>query len=109
MAEARAVALRAGLTHDQFWSLTPFETAEAARAALDARRDAYKLALWQAWHTAAFGRVKKLPDLKRMLDRLADRREVRPATPKALKAKIEALNAAFGGRDMRRKKAKAHG
>jgi len=51
----------------EFWALTPRETfmvlaAAGRRFEREHRRDA-----WIAWHTAALGRVKKLPSLQRLM------------------------------------------
>jgi hypothetical protein len=59
--------LDAGVSVAEFWALTPRETfmvlaAAGRRFEREHRRDA-----WIAWHTAALGRVKKLPSLQRLM------------------------------------------
>jgi len=62
----------------------------------------YKLALWSAWHVAMFTRQKRIPDLKPMLDRFDKPAAPKRQSPQSLKAMVEALNAAFGGKDTRK-------
>jgi hypothetical protein len=60
----------------------------------------YKLALYQSWHSAAFARQKKMPELAKIL-RQFDGPPPAPPTKNALFQKMLALNAAFGGKDLR--------
>lgn len=56
-------ALRAGLSVETFWGLTPHETLLAVSAA----RWRDEQALSVAWYTAALMRTKRMPKLKRFL------------------------------------------
>lgn len=52
--------------------------------------------MFTAWHTAMFTRMKKIPDLDRLMGDTPRR-----ASEAELRAKVIAINAAFGGRDLR--------
>ena len=58
-------------------------------AEAEAARDRHDLALFAAWHVEAFARTKRLPHLKRLLDR--KRRD----SAAALDAKIRAAMSTF--------------
>jgi hypothetical protein len=71
-------ALRAGLSVQEFWALTPRETwmtleARAWRLQRESERTgelirlAQKMLGWLAWHVAALQRSKRLPALQRLL------------------------------------------
>jgi len=62
----------------------------------------YRRALWAAWHVAAFSRQKWLPNLARIMRRLDDRAPEK-RSPEQLLTVIEMINAAFGGKDLRKK------
>ena len=65
--------------------------------------DAYKLATYTAWETAAFTRQKKLPTLKKALapfDNGKQGAKLWKQSPEMLRQKIQALNMAFGGKDL---------
>lgn len=49
--------------------MTPAETARVIDHVQQARDDEWQLLIAQAWHTAAFGRVKKLRPLRHYLQR----------------------------------------
>lgn len=76
------------------------ELAAFCEGAGEAESDAWKCSLWQAWHAAAFARAKKLPDLKRLLDRIGPRRK---HSWRETLRQVEVLNLALGGRDLRQK------
>lgn len=103
--EAYRAALRAGLTDAQFWVSTPYLTRLKLEAHADNQRDGYRLALWTAWHTAAFARPKRMPGLSGLL-RGIDRagRAPQRMTEAEMVQRIEIINAALGGADLRVKK-----
>src|SRR5690606_19560138 len=88
--EAREAAFRAGLKPHEFWRLTPHETRLWCMARADEWRDRYRLSLFGAWHAGAFGRVKRLPPLKRVLARL-DRPQGRGALASQIRSAFAAL------------------
>lgn len=53
----------------------------------DAARGRHDLALYTAWHVEAFARVRKLPELRKLL--------AREPAPAALDAKIRAVLSTF--------------
>lgn len=53
--------MRAGLTVDQFWSMTPKETHLYLEAATWKEKQKQRSRAWLAWHIAAFTRAKKMP------------------------------------------------
>lgn len=52
-----------------------------------------------AYLTAAWGRVKKMPDLKKIL---GEEKRKKLQTPEQMLKVVQQLNAAFGGREVRR-------
>lgn len=59
------------------------------------------MAITAAWNTANYTRAKKLPDLKRVIRKIVGGRK-RPQTPAEALRVAEALNALFGGKDLRK-------
>ena len=53
-------AVSEGISPTEFWLLTPYLSGIAVNAA-------YERSIKQAWRTATLMRVKKLPDLKKLL------------------------------------------
>jgi len=79
-------------------TIREFEAYAAGRA----RRDLieWRRALFTAWHGAYFVRQKRLPRLKRMMERLGGRGPAR--SPEDLLKIALAINQALGGTDRRR-------
>ena len=59
--------METGLDPDRFWTLTPRQVQAELSAAVVRRRDHQNELLWAAWHMAAFYRMEKLPDLKKLM------------------------------------------
>lgn len=55
-----------GYSLEQFWDITPREHTLHIEAAAKRWEQEHNSWLWRIWHIAAFQRIKKLPDLKRM-------------------------------------------
>lgn len=69
------------------------------KAALERQRLEYRQVLFGAWHGAAYNRVKRLPGLRSVLQKLdGPKREGRSMGE--LLAMIKAMNASLGGRDL---------
>jgi hypothetical protein len=66
------------------------------------------LALWTAWHSEAFARTKRLPPADKVLAKFDGRAPRRLSADEILR-KVELLNAAWGGDDMRQHKETDHG
>ncbi len=66
--------------------------------------EARTIALWAAWHTAAFSRTKHLPPLRQILQKMMPRRRKRDMTPEQMVEQIAAMTQALGGKDLRKKK-----
>jgi hypothetical protein len=49
--------------------MTPWQSSTLLEVEADAHRARYDLAIFTAWHTEAFARTKKLPDLAKLLAR----------------------------------------
>ena len=60
-------ALRVGISHEHFWSLTPKEYRQAVEAAGWLNRQQLNREISTAWLTAALMRQKKLPPLKALV------------------------------------------
>jgi hypothetical protein len=101
-------ALRAGLSVEEFWSLTPRETwmtleARAWRMEHESERTgelirlAQKMLGWLAWHVAALQRSKRLPALQRLIGG-GQTKEMTPDEAAVRKAEFEELRKAAGKR-----------
>src|SRR3990172_3555067 len=74
-------ALRCGLTHAEFWDLTPREVALVIRSANERTLDSLDIAISGAWHGAHFAAlaaVGKFPELGEVLERMRGRRKRTP-------------------------------
>ena len=70
-----------------------------ALRALDARRRrGHQLALFTAWHVAAFERIDRLPELAPLLERLDGRADEDQDADEQIAA-ARSIVAAFGGRE----------
>lgn len=59
---AYKIALRVGIDAEQFWRLTPYQTAIRAEVFGEVHKDNIRNELWKAWHTGMFARDDyKLP------------------------------------------------
>lgn len=86
----------------RFWTLTPAVAFREMMALTDRRKEAYRLAGWQAWHNALWQRInaKKFPDLAKVMD--ASPRKASPGhrdtqNPDIMFANMKAIYLAFGG------------
>lgn len=93
---ARSEAFQAGLKPAEFLACTPFETYEWCKAQAQRECSAYKLALFEAWHTAVFQRQKKLPNLSKIMKRLDQPTPIK-CTPDELARKARQITLAMGG------------
>ena len=93
-------ALASGIAEHRFWGLTPYQTRLAVEQRGADARAQYRLAMWTAWHAAAFERSKQLPKLEDILKRLDGAPAKRMTGEEMLRA-VEALNTAAGGKDLR--------
>lgn len=50
-----------------FWSLTPREIKAHMDGAMNRLKAEHQGRAWLAWHTAALGRVKKMPKLEKLI------------------------------------------
>lgn len=85
---------------DEFWRSTPHETRMYVMARVEQRRDTFRLAIWQAWHAAAFDRTKRLPSLDSILSRMEPQKR-KPQTPDEMVNVIRKINDMFGGKIQR--------
>jgi hypothetical protein len=81
---------------DEFWESSLRELDILVRA--DQKKKEYEIQtlMWQAWHTAAFTRAKKLPSLKKVLKDLKHTPK-KPKTPEALFQIAKSITEALGG------------
>lgn len=70
-----------------------------ARGRYMAELEVYKRAVFEAWHSAAFNRSKKIPDLQQLLNRYRVKKSIVPLTPKQLLKKAEIIVKMFNGVD----------
>jgi hypothetical protein len=73
----------------EFWRTTPWVLGQLIDAEADEVRAAYDLALFGAWHGELFARLKKLPELRKVLDR------GKPTPNVALAAKVKVVMSQF--------------
>lgn len=67
---------------EAYWYRTPREVTAFLEVVSERNADAKDLALFTAWHTEAFARQKRLPDLNRLLARR------KPKAPLPLEAEM---------------------
>ena len=91
-----------GLTPDMTLNMTVRELSAFARGHRRRSDADYRRSLWTAWHGGLFGRVKKLPELDKLLTKIGASRRVVKSTNQLL-AMAEHLNKLFGGADNRKK------
>jgi hypothetical protein len=60
--------LKAGVSALDYWDMTPREVYAAIRSANWRIKYEHDERAWQAWHTAALMRQKRLPPLKQLID-----------------------------------------
>lgn len=53
-----------GIQPDQFWSLTPYAFAIIIKSYSKKLANEFDAIRYQTWHTAAFMRIKRMPDFK---------------------------------------------
>lgn len=94
-------ALLAGVPEDEFWRSTPFQTQLKIEAAAERQVIAYRRAMWSAWHAGAFSRVKTMPKLDEILQRI-DGRKKKVMSPDELLQAFELINIRTGGKDLRK-------
>lgn len=83
----------------RFWTLTPSVAMREIKALSDHRRESYRLAAWQAWHTALWQRVaaKKFPKLSDVTDFRDRKPSHEKQSPEIMFANMKAVYLAFGG------------
>lgn len=64
-----------GLDPDAFWSKTPREVSIIVTARVSRETRRFNDLMWQAWHIAAFGRMKKMPSLKSVMLKKPSKRQ----------------------------------
>lgn len=79
--------------------MTPFELSLSIKSFSDRLKRERDEKLSQAWLTAYFQRVKKLPKLEKLLNQDKPKK---PQTQEEMLNKIKELNAQFGGKVVRR-------
>ena len=72
----------------EFWRTTPWVIGQLIDAEADEVKAAYDMALFAAWHVEAFARTKKLPELRKLLDR-------GKPPPSAVDARVRAVMSMF--------------
>lgn len=97
MVEAAAV----GIEPRHFWQYTPRETFAIFQGAAKQRVRDRQMALWSAWHSAAFERQKRLPDLAGMLQKLEPPKVM---SNHELRTQVMGLAQAFGAKVTYRKR-----
>ncbi len=90
-----AAAFAIGIPPDDMLDMTYRELYAAFKGHRDRSIRAHQLALYEAWHTAAFYRSKKMPELLPMLRKLEPSRVM---SPKALRSVIVGAAMAMGAK-----------
>jgi hypothetical protein len=104
VAQAFRSACEAGLKPGEFWTLTPYETRICMEGEAERRKAEYRLALFEAWHSAAFQRAKRMPKLQNVMKQVSKGNKKRDLTPDQIWAGFRMHNAAMRGRDNRKKR-----
>ena len=76
--------------------MTPAELNTVIDAYMEEQMDKTRLAIVQAFYTAALGRAKKMPKLDELLKKIEQRKK-RKMTAEEMFAVVRQLHAAFGG------------
>ena len=82
------MAIRCGVSVSEFWDLTPRELYYVAEAFREKLQDDREQRLVQAYQTAVFYRAKRLPSLRRIIERMraAEHGPKRAQTPEQMLA-----------------------
>ncbi len=81
-----------GVLPPQWWALTLNEQRIVYEGIAKKRTDDYELALYLAWHVAAFSRAKKIPDWSEVRKGLrGDTKQVAPMTAADVRAVMSAF------------------
>lgn len=94
------IAALHGIEPAAFWVMTPRELDGWVRARTRVAKEAFAQGLTFAWHSAAWGRSKTIPDLKPIIDRVVGR-PARRMTGRDLLGVVAGINKALGGKDLR--------
>lgn len=89
-------AARAGIDPIKFWEYTPYELDLLIRKYIDDEKLKNRYMIAHAWHTEHFSRLKKLPDLRKVLEGL-EKKKQGPMSPESMLEEIKRMNAQFGG------------
>ena len=94
--------IAAGISINEFWTNTPRINHLAIKAFLQKQKAEYSKLAWVAWHTAAFQRAKKMPNLSKIITSINPAPRKKQSWQEQLKF-VEMLNKHFGGNDLRKK------
>jgi hypothetical protein len=94
-----------GYPEPEFWNCTPLQANLAFKAAKLRFNREHNESAWHAYHVAAMSRAKKIPKLEKLLIREQARK---PQTWQEMRSMVRVMNAMFGGRDLKRDKARDH-
>lgn len=96
------MAIRIGLSIDYYNEITPHELNLHIQAYNEQLQHERQQGLTLAYLTAYWGRVKKMPSLKSLLDDMDSSRSSTAKTDEQLLRMVRQLNAAMGGKEVKR-------
>lgn len=85
--------IAAGYDPAAFWHLTPRQIARYMKAARIKTERQYVLAMSAAWHTAALGRIKRMPKFEKFV---SPKKQAAPQSSKSIQLSGLQLAAAWG-------------
>lgn len=98
--ELHSMWIELGGDPERFWHLTPAVVSRETKALVSKRKEAYRLAAWQSWHTALWQRIdhRKFPKLQDVMAvGQAKPRTVQKQSQDVILANMKAVFLMFGG------------
>jgi replication initiation and membrane attachment protein DnaB len=90
------MAIQCNVSVDEFYNITPYELNIIIECYVDNQTNKYKDLITQAYFTAYFQRVKKMPKLEKLLNDV-DRKLKKQQTAEEMFEVVKRLNSALGG------------
>lgn len=90
-------AINAGLSIAEYEEMTPYQLNVYLEEYARKQREEAKERLILAYLTAAWVRVKRMPNLKKLLNQIDSPQPLEPMTPEQMLKRIKILNAILGG------------
>jgi len=90
------------MSDSEFWQSTPYLTKLFVEGAVERERRGYQTAMFTAWHSGLYFRIKRMPPLSKAMQALEGPQKTRRMSQEEMLSVIEQWTVAFGGEDRRR-------